>query len=102
MSEPVISVKVFDRTYKIKCRPEQAQELQDSARYLDEQMKKIMQSGNITSIDRVAIVAALNICHELMLFKKQKNEVIESMHLRIQELHHRIQNFLATDEKVAV
>lgn len=102
MSESVIAVKVLDRTYKIKCRPEQAQELQESARYLDEQMKKIMQSSNINSVDRVAIVAALNICHELMLMKKQKNDVIESMHKRIADLHQRIQNFLSTDEKVAV
>lgn len=98
----VIAIKILDRTYKIKCPPDQAQELMEAARNLDEQMKKIQHAGNITSVDRIAIVAALNIGHELMVIKKQKSDTIDSMHTRIQDLQHRIQNFLATEEEIAV
>ncbi|WP_423063093.1 cell division protein ZapA [Candidiatus Paracoxiella cheracis] len=98
----VLSVTIMDRSYKIKCPPEQTQELQESAHYVNEQMKKIQESTNINSTERVAIVAALNICHELMQLQKQKNNYIDVMNQRIQDLQHRIENFLSTNEEIAV
>lgn len=97
-----LSVTILGRSYKIKCPPNQAQELQESAHYVDEQMRKVQQASNINSTDRVAVVTALNICHELIQLKKQKNNYIEIMNQRIQDLQHRIENFLATSEEVAV
>lgn len=98
----ILSVTILDRSYKIKCPPDQAQELQQSAHYVDEQMRKIQQAGNINSTERVAIVTALNIYHELMQLQKQKNNYIDVMNQRIQDLQHRIENFLATSEEIAV
>jgi len=97
-----LSVTILDRSYKIKCPPNQAQELQESAHYVDEQMRKVQQASNINSTDRVAIVTALNICHELIQLQKQKNNYIDIMNQRIQDLQHRIENFLATSEEIAV
>lgn len=101
-SDNVISIKILERIYKIKCPPEEAHDLQEAARYVDEQMRKIRQSGNITNTDRIAVVVALNICHELFTLKKQKNNYIDTMSQRIQELQHRIQKFLAAEEEITV
>ncbi len=98
----VISIKILDRTYKIECTPSEAHDLQNSARYLDEQMRQIRQSGNITSTDRVAIVTALNISHELMQLKNQKDNYINMMNHQIQDIQKRIQNLLAEKEEIAV
>lgn len=98
----VISVKILDRNYQIKCPPDQTHELQESASYVNEQMKKIQRTTNINSTDRVAIVTALNISHELLQLKKQKNNYIDIMNQRIQELQRRIENFLASTEEVTV
>ena len=73
-SENIIAIKVLDRTYNIKCPSEEAHELQESARYVDEQMRKIRQGGSITSTDRIAVVAALNICQQYLGLKKQQNQ----------------------------
>jgi cell division protein ZapA len=102
-AENIITVKILDRTYNIKCPPEQAPELQASANYLTDQMRKMrLGSNNSNAADRIAVVAALNITHELMLLKKQKNQYIDSMHQRIRELQERIQKFLATKDEVEI
>lgn len=101
-NENIISIKIMDRTYKIKCPSSEAQELQEAAHQVDEQMRKIRQSGSANSTDRIAVVTALNICHELIALKKQKNTYIDMMNQRIQDLQNRIQKFLAVDEQVTV
>lgn len=101
-SENIISIRILDRDYKIKCPPDEAQELQAAARYVDDQMRKVRSSGSVTSTDRVAVVTALNVSHELMSLKKQKNNYIDMMNTRISDLQGRIQNFLTAQEEVAV
>lgn len=97
-----VSVRILDRDYKIKCLPEQASELKESALYVDEQMKKARQSTSVNSTERMAILTALNICHELILLKKQKSDYLDAMHERIQALQERIENSLAATDEVAV
>lgn len=101
-SDNLISVNILNKNYKIKCPPEKAFELQQAAEHLDEQMRRMRQSGAISSTDSLAIVSALNISHELLHLKKQKNQYIDSMHERIHALQKRIENFLASKEEVAV
>ena len=98
----LISIKILDRNYQIKCPSDQAQALQEAATYVEEEMRKIRQTVNINSIERIAVVTALNICHELMQLRKQKNSYIDNMDQRIQDLQCRIENFLETDKELAV
>ena len=99
-TEHVITIHVMDRAYQIKCPPEEAAQLQESARYLDQQMRKIHQSAHTNNTERLAVVAALNIAQELMLFKNQKNSYIDVMHDQIKSLQGRIQQFLGAKEEV--
>jgi len=100
--ENIIAIKIMDRVYKIKCRPEEAHELEEAARYVDDQMRKARQNSNVNSTDRVAVITALNISHEMMILKKQKNNYISGMENRLQNLQNKIQNYLAAEEEVAV
>ncbi|WP_304985888.1 cell division protein ZapA [Coxiella-like endosymbiont] len=106
VEQNIISVKILDRSYKIKCPPEQAQALQQAANYVDEQMRKVRKTVNINSTEHITIVTALNIyhelMHELMHLRKQKNNYIDVMNQRIQDLQRRIENFLETNQEIAV
>lgn len=99
-TDNLISIRILDRHYQIKCPAEEAQELQESAQYVDQQMRKMRQNGGTTSTDRIAVVVALNTCHELMLLKKQQNQLTDNMSDRITELQNKIENFLDAEEKV--
>ena len=98
--DQILAVKILDRSYKVKCSPEQAAELEQAAHYLNDQMKKVRQSANVTSTDRIAIVTALNVAHELLQLKKQSNGYIDIMNQRIKHLQDKIHQ--ALEEKQAV
>jgi len=103
MSEDnVISIKILDRSYSIKCPAHEQKQLQESARYLEEQMSLVRHSGTINSTDRVAVVTALNLAHELMLLRKQKNQYVDEVRECVQGLQKKIENSLAVEEEVAL
>ncbi len=93
--ENIVTIKILDRLYKIKCTAKDAIDLQEAAQYVDDQMRKIRQSGHISSTDRLAVVAALNVYNELLQLKRQKNQCIDVMNQRIMDLQRRIEEQLA-------
>lgn len=67
MSPPnTVSVKILDKEYQVACPADQEAELLTSARYLDQQMRSIRESGKVIGLERIAVMAALNISHELI------------------------------------
>lgn len=62
-----VTVHILDKEYQVSCPPEQKDALRDSARYLDQQMRKVRQSGKIIGSERVAVMSALNISYELLM-----------------------------------
>ena len=72
MSEPrTVSVSILDKEYQVACPAEQEAELIVSASYLDKQMRSIRESGKVIGLERIAVMAALNISHELLQASEQ-------------------------------
>src|SRR3990167_6446243 len=86
-----ITVRILDRNYKVKCPQEKIAELQESAAMLDAKMREMIDTSKITSIDRVAVITALNLTHKLLVKKKQNIQYIDTMHKRILELQRKIE-----------
>lgn len=68
-----VSVSILDKEYQVACPPEQEAELIVSASYLDKQMRSIRQSGKVIGLERIAVMAALNISHELLQASEQED-----------------------------
>ena len=98
----ILSVQVLDRSYKIKCHQDEAHELRESAQYVDIQMRQIRQASSITNTDRIAVVASLNVVHDLLKLKKQNALLLARLNERVEELSLRIQEVLEVDKEVAV
>lgn len=60
-----LNVRILDKEYCINCPAEERTNLQNAARYLDDKMREIRSSGKVVGVDRIAVMAALNISHEL-------------------------------------
>ncbi|MGB6976328.1 MAG: cell division protein ZapA [Gammaproteobacteria bacterium] len=90
-------VKIFDKEYKVKCPAEQSEGLQAAARHLDQIMHNVRDAGNILALDRIAVLAALNITHEMLTLRKQKDDYIEQLHQRLQTLQTKIEQALAEE-----
>jgi cell division protein ZapA len=61
-----VTVKILDKDYQVACPAEQEAELVVSAKYLDKQMRGIRNSGKVIGLERIAVMAALNISYELL------------------------------------
>jgi len=79
MSEthPPIKVQILGKEYPIACPEDEQHDLLIAARYLDEKMRMIRDNGRIIGTERIAVIAALNITHEL-LQAQQQNKMLAS------------------------
>ena len=66
MSNDTVIVKLLDKDYQVACTPGQEDALVKSAVYLDEQLRSIRANGKVIGMERIAVMAALNITNELL------------------------------------
>jgi cell division protein ZapA len=73
MSEanPLVKVQILGKEYPISCPEEEQHDLLLAARYLDDKMRKIRNAGRVIGTERIAVMAALNIAHELLQTSRQ-------------------------------
>jgi cell division protein ZapA len=74
MSAVAITVNILDRDYQIACENEEKESLLAAARFLDQKMREIRDRGNVIGIDRIAVMAALNIAHDFLQLKPLEEE----------------------------
>jgi cell division protein ZapA len=70
-----VSVKILDKEYQVSCPEEEVDALTSSARFLDQQMRQIRESGKVFGLDRIAVMAALNLANELLQKRNAVDEV---------------------------
>ena len=61
-----VEVKILDKDYLVACPPEAQEALRQAARHLDTKMREIRASGKVFGTERIAVMAALNITHDLL------------------------------------
>lgn len=60
-----VTVNLLDKEYQIACPPEEQEALYRAARSLDARLRAIRDGGNVVGLERIAIMAALNLSYEL-------------------------------------
>ncbi|MEO8803059.1 MAG: cell division protein ZapA [Rudaea sp.] len=68
-SDAPVAVNILDREFLIGCSVEERPGLIAAADYLDGKMREVRNSARANGMDRIAVMAALNIAHELMQLK---------------------------------
>lgn len=86
-----VSVNILGRDYQVNCPPEERQALERAARHLDEQMREIRNTGKIVGSERIAVMAALNLSHELLDLDRNRDET-ERVVKRLDERIERVLN----------
>ena len=82
------------------CPPEERAELLDSVAYLDKNMREIRDAGKITSIERIAIMAALNITHELLTVRLGNGFDMSDFKRRMESMQAAIDTVLADQDEL--
>ena len=90
----LVSIAILDKEFKIACKDGEQEVLRASAQYLDKKMREIRHHGRIVGVDRIAVIAALNISHEL-LEQRQTYKLLErDLNERIRILQNKIEQVL--------
>lgn len=90
-----ITVQILGREYKLRCSPAERELLISAAQRLDTEMRAIRTAGKAIGSDRVAIMAALNIVHELVQLQTYHSELQNRLSQRIHDLNELIDRLLA-------
>jgi cell division protein ZapA len=89
-----VSLTIMGKEYRIACDSEEQDALIHSAQQLDVQMRKMRDSGKINGPDRIAVMAALNLAHELELVKNQNSLLNQKLNECLIKLSQKIENVL--------
>lgn len=89
-----VSVKILGKDYRIACSEGEHESLMRSAQALDEQMRAIRDSGSINGTDRIAVMVALNLSHELHQLQHKKNDPKKAIFEQLNQLKHKIEDVL--------
>jgi cell division protein ZapA len=90
-----LQVKILDKEYQVNCPPSEQDALVKSARYLDENMRKIKGRGNIHGIEKIAVLAALNITHDMLRKNRMINETRHETAQQVKSLEDKVDLALA-------
>ena len=67
-----LDIAIMGRTYKVSCQEDERESLLEAVAYLDQKMGEIKSGGRVASVERIAVMAALNIAHELLEVRTQR------------------------------
>jgi cell division protein ZapA len=97
-----VQVKILDKEYQVNCPPADQEALIKSARYLDENMRKIKDRGNIHGAEKIAVMAALNITHDMLRKNRMINETRQETTQQVKGLEDKIENAISSSRQLEI
>jgi len=87
MSIETFSVHILGKDYQVACPPDERDALLRAATELDRRMRDIRQSGNVIGVERIAVMAALNLSNEVLQGGGESADgaLLKDLHQRLDE-----------------
>ena len=95
-----VTVTILGKEYQVSCPADEVEALTRAARFLDEQMETIRASGKVVGLDRVAVMAALNITNDFLSGQSALNETKDAVGQRIASLSDKVGAALAQHKQL--
>ena len=102
MNDPTaqVSVRILDKEYQVACPASERTDLLDSAEALNAKMLEIRDSGRIVGLDRIAVMAALNMANDL-LHAQARDRVLEGdFSSRLKVISDRVESVLGGSQQL--
>ena len=97
-----ITIHILEKEYLIACSEDERHDLLRSAEYLDKKMREIRDTGKIIGSDRIAVMAALNISHELLAKDGSGTQTDSSIAPRIRSIQEKIDDALFRSRQLEI
>lgn len=95
-----VSVRILEKDYHVACPTEERAALLDSAEYLNRKMREIRDSGKVVGLDRIAVMAALNITNDLLQSRGRDEGVEIDIAARLKALRERVESALTRGQQL--
>ncbi len=100
-NEPArVSVRIMDKEYVVACPHEERSALLDSAEFLNARMREIRDSGKVVGLDRIAVMAALNLVNELLQLRQREAQLESELAGRVRSLRERVESTLEKSQQL--
>ncbi|CAB1274546.1 cell division protein ZapA [Candidatus Nitrosacidococcus tergens] len=100
MSDPIqITLQISGKSYQVTCSPNEKESLLIAAQYLNKKIEEIKRSNKVVGMERVAVIAALNIAYDLIKSNNQQTIPYE-VNERIQSLQTKVKSVLDESRKI--
>lgn len=97
-----VTITLLGREYQIACPPEEEEALRKSARYLDKQMEQVKGRGSSLGYEKIAVLAALNITHDLLKKSHQANTSETDSLREIRQIEQKIDAILHSSRQIEI
>lgn len=97
-----LTVSIVGKDYQVACPAGEEQSLREAAHYLHTLMESIRSSGRVVGLDRVAVMAALNVCNELLQSKSKHAEAHDLVTERVQKLSDRVADAINENKQMKI
>jgi len=101
-SNNTVNIKIMGKDYMVACDEDEQLGLIRSAEYLNRKMSEIRDSGKIIGTDRIAVMAALNIAHELLNQENSGDASQSAIRNRIMSLSNKIEDALYKSRQLEI
>lgn len=91
-----VTVNILDKDYLVACREDQRDALLASVSFLNGKMQELRESGKVVGSERIAVMTALNIAHELLEYKQRNDALSGDVSAVVRRLQDKISGALDT------
>jgi cell division protein ZapA len=97
-----VTIRILEKEYHVACAAEEKAALMSSAELLNGKMREIRDSGKVVGLDRVAVMAALNLANELIKAQGQDEELKNIVGLRIRAMREHLDSALGPAKQLTL
>ncbi len=97
-----VSVRILDKEYQVACPANERTDLLDSAEVLNAKMLEIRDSGRIVGIDRIAVMAALNMANDLLHAQARDRTLEGDVSSRMKLISDRVESVLGGSQQLDI
>jgi cell division protein ZapA len=95
-----VSVRIMDKEYMVACPYEERSALLDAAEFLNTRMREIRDGGKVVGLDRIAVMAALNLAHEFLKLRDRESKLDSGVSHRVRGLRERVEGALGKGQQL--
>jgi len=97
-----VSIRILEKEYQVACPASEEADLLAAADLLNRNMREIRDRGKVVGLDRVAVMAALNLANEVLKFRSRDQELSSTIGARIESLRDKLDTALGHSKQLSL